>query len=232
MDGIGSWIGDVRGIPGLARPVADLVCLLASVACGIAVGLEREHRDKPAGLRTVLLICLGSTVFTLVSLLLGERKPTADPARLAAQIVSGIGFIGAGAILRSHGTVHGLTTAATIWAVAAVGVTLGAGYVVPGIVFTATILIVLTLVHRLGALVIGSCEFHRVTVTYRPNGGKAWPRLQEVLDQYQIRDADVSRRQGEGTSCVVEARVCTSHRDHRSVLADLANLPDVLRLDG
>jgi putative Mg2+ transporter-C (MgtC) family protein len=107
------------------EPSIALKLVLAAVLGGI-IGLEREIRDKPAGLRTNILICVGSTLYmsisTKVAQLLGG-----DPTRIAAQIISGIGFLGAGAVLHSHGFVLGLTTAATIWVVAGVGMALGSG---------------------------------------------------------------------------------------------------------
>src|SRR5499427_891945 len=106
-------------------PAIPIRLVLAAVLGGI-IGLERKIRDKPAGLRTNMLICVGSALFmslsTRVAQLLGG-----DPTRIAAQIISGIGFLGAGAVLHSHGFVLGLTTAATIWVVAGIGMALGSG---------------------------------------------------------------------------------------------------------
>ena len=105
---------------------ADLVWrLLLAAGLGAAVGLEREYRQKPAGLRTNILIALGSALFTILSASMGHQSGTTD--RIAAQIVTGIGFLGGGAILRSGNTVHGMTTAATIWVNAAIGVAAGMG---------------------------------------------------------------------------------------------------------
>ena len=107
-------------------PAIDvLLRLLLAAALGALLGLEREYRRKPAGLRTNILIALGSALFALVSIEIGRAGGTPD--RIAAQIVTGIGFLGAGAILRGRGNVHGLTTAATIWVNAAIGVAAGAG---------------------------------------------------------------------------------------------------------
>src|SRR5947208_16640978 len=95
-------------------PVFDVFLrLLLAAALGGAIGLEREYRHKPAGLRTNMLIALGSALFSVMSIDLGAA--TGSPDRIAAQVVTGIGFLGAGAILRSGENVHGLTTAATIW---------------------------------------------------------------------------------------------------------------------
>ncbi len=122
--------------------------LLLATALGAAVGLEREYSGKPAGLRTNILICVGAALLTELSLLAAaEFAPhdliRADPARIAAQIVSGIGFIGAGTILVSRGSVLGLTTAATLWVVAAIGMTVGLRLYVEAT--GATVLVVLTL---------------------------------------------------------------------------------------
>ena len=107
-------------------PVIDLVRrLLLAAALGAALGLEREYHRKPAGLRTNILIALGSSLFTILSIAIGGRGGTPD--RITAQVVTGIGFLGGGAILRSGTTVHGMTTAATIWVNAAIGIAAGAG---------------------------------------------------------------------------------------------------------
>ena len=112
--------------------------LVAAIAAGAVVGFERELHDKPAGLRTNILICFGAALFTIMSLaMVGEQY--SDRTRIAAGVVTGVGFLGAGTIVHFKGTVLGLTTAATIWAVASVGVAFGAGEYLIGA--TATVLI-------------------------------------------------------------------------------------------
>jgi len=101
---------------------SDAVSLLLAVVFGGFIGAEREYRGKPAGLRTNILICLGSCIFTIISTTLSGS----DPGRISAQIVTGIGFLGAGAIIHSGIGIHGLTTAAVIWVVASVGMACGA----------------------------------------------------------------------------------------------------------
>ena len=103
----------------------DVIKLLLAVLVGGVVGAEREFRDKAAGFRTIILICVGATLFTIFSLKLGGDK---DPMRIAANIVSGVGFLGAGAIMRAGDRVLGITTAATIWLAAALGMGIGGGY--------------------------------------------------------------------------------------------------------
>src|SRR5437016_2098334 len=122
-------------------PSIPIKLILAAVLGGI-IGLEREIRDKPAGLRTNILICVGSTLFMSISTKVAEILG-GDPTRIAAQIISGIGFLGAGAVLHSHGFVLGLTTAATIWVVAGVGMALGSGVYLVALFATAMSLLTL-----------------------------------------------------------------------------------------
>jgi len=123
--------------------------LMLATVLGGAIGLEREIAGKPAGLRTNILICVGAALFTHLSIHIAEigftpdGRPYGDTTRIAAQIVSGIGFLGAGAILHAHGAVLGLTTAATIWVVAAVGAAVGAGAYVEGVGTSLLIILVL-----------------------------------------------------------------------------------------
>jgi putative Mg2+ transporter-C (MgtC) family protein len=121
-----------------------------AVILGGFVGYERETRMKSAGVKTNIMICLGACVFTAISLInYNAQLSSNDPNRIAAQIVSGIGFLGAGAIIQSKGGVIGLTTAATIWMVAAIGVTVGMGYPFSAAMFTLTVLVVLKVIDPL-----------------------------------------------------------------------------------
>jgi putative Mg2+ transporter-C (MgtC) family protein len=117
--------------------------LLLSVALGGAVGFERELHRKAAGLRTSMLICMGSCFFTIISVV-GATHPEDDHTRIAAQIIAGIGFLCAGVILRERGNVVGLTTAATVWVTASVGMAVGAGMYVTSVFATGLILVALT----------------------------------------------------------------------------------------
>lgn len=114
----------------------DIGKLLAAVIAGAIIGLERETHDKPAGFRTNILICLGAALFTVVSARMAGGSAHNDTTRIAAQIVTGVGFLGAGAIIQFRGNVVGLTTAATIWLVASVGMAFGAGQFALGAVGT------------------------------------------------------------------------------------------------
>jgi len=120
----------------------NITSIILAVVLGVAIGLEREVHGKFAGLRTNTLICLGAAVFTLISRQISEGTE-ASPARIAAQIVTGVGFLGAGAIIRDTGGIHGLTTAATIWMVASIGMACGAGFFLLAVTSTIIALIVL-----------------------------------------------------------------------------------------
>ena len=116
----------------------------AAVMCGAVIGLERELKGKPAGFRTNILICLGSAIYMCVGLLLVRAGGAEyDPTRVAAQVVTGIGFIGAGCILQAGGRITGLTSAATIWVVASIGLVAGAGF--PMLAFLSSWIVVVTL---------------------------------------------------------------------------------------
>jgi putative Mg2+ transporter-C (MgtC) family protein len=114
----------------------ELGRLLAACVAGAIIGFERELHDKPAGLRTNVMICLGAALFTVLSLRVSGGSELSDPGRIAAQVVTGVGFLGAGAIIQFRGQVVGLTTAATIWLVASVGMAFGAGAFAIGTVAT------------------------------------------------------------------------------------------------
>jgi putative Mg2+ transporter-C (MgtC) family protein len=128
-------------------PLNELLLRLGLAASlGMAIGIERELRRKPAGLRTNTLIALGSALFTIVSLELARVYGGGSPDRIAAQIVTGIGFLGGGAIMRSGNEVHGLTTAATAWVNAAIGTAAGMGNyaaALAGTILTLVVLVVL-----------------------------------------------------------------------------------------
>jgi putative Mg2+ transporter-C (MgtC) family protein len=119
--------------------------LLLAAVLGAIIGYQRERAQKPAGLRTHTLISTGAALFTIASIY--GFGVAADPSRLAAGIVAGIGFLGAGAIIRTREHLVGLTTAATIWAVAAIGLAAGAGLYIISTITTAIVLIMLLLPH-------------------------------------------------------------------------------------
>jgi putative Mg2+ transporter-C (MgtC) family protein len=127
--------------------------LLTAALLGGILGFERELRQKSAGLRTNILIAMGSALFTVMSYELAGEVPGSDPGRVAAQIVTGIGFLGAGAIMRTNGGVQGLTTAATVWVNAAVGVAAGGGEYHLAFIATAITVAVLLVLHPVETII-------------------------------------------------------------------------------
>lgn len=116
-----------------------IIRLVISIFIGGLIGIEREFEHKPAGLRTIILVCLGSTIFMLI----GMELAGAHQARIIAGVITGVGFLGAGAIIRARGEVHGLTTAATIWLASGLGIAVGTGYYFLATLATLSVLIVL-----------------------------------------------------------------------------------------
>lgn len=117
----------------------DLILICISIIIGVLIGTEREYRNKSAGLRTFILVSFGSCLFTILSIRIGVENPD----RLAANIITGIGFLGAGVIFKDDNKVAGITTATTIWATASLGMCIGAGYVYLGLLGSVIVLIIL-----------------------------------------------------------------------------------------
>lgn len=163
----------------------DLIKLLLALVLGGLIGWERELYDKPAGFRTNTLICVGATLFTIFSLKIGTI-PATDSARIAAQIVSGIGFLGAGAIIRRGEAVLGLTTAATIWFVASIGMGIGAGYYLTSCAGTILALAILVIFRKVEHLVdrFHTTRTYHVIVSAEDDAVK---ELTDVLDSCGLR---------------------------------------------
>jgi len=123
--------------------------VLLAIFCGSLLGLERELKEKPAGMRTYMLICTGAALFTMVGLYFAEQwEGMSDPLRVAGQIVTGVGFLGAGTIMFAKGYIQGLTTAAAIWMSAAVGMAIGFGMLIFSVIVTLMIILSLIVLGR------------------------------------------------------------------------------------
>lgn len=118
----------------------ELLLISFSVLLGLCIGAEREYRNKSAGLRTFILVCFGACLFTILSIKIGVD----DPDRIAANIITGIGFLGAGVIFKGDNKIDGITTATTIWATASIGMAIGSGYVYLSVLGTFLVLLVLS----------------------------------------------------------------------------------------
>jgi putative Mg2+ transporter-C (MgtC) family protein len=171
--------------------IALLAKLALATLLGGAIGLEREIAGKPAGLRTNILICVGAALFMHLSIAVGDigfspdGHPYGDVTRIAAQIVTGVGFLGAGTIMQARGTIIGLTSAATIWVVAAIGSTVGAGYYVEALGAGALVMLVLggmgPLEHRLRR------ARRTVNATLKAHPGTPFEEMSEALFRAGIR---------------------------------------------
>jgi putative Mg2+ transporter-C (MgtC) family protein len=142
-------------VPDDPTPIVDVVLRFSvAVGCAAILGWERESHDKPAGLRTHMMVALGSAAFTMAALILtGSMADNAnvrsDPLRLVDGIIGGIGFLGAGTIIQSRGSVHGVTTAAGIWVMGAIGVASGCGYFMLAGITTGYAFVILGVLGRL-----------------------------------------------------------------------------------
>lgn len=222
---LGPYLGDLHAV--LPQHWAGIVLVAVSILCGMLVGAERQFKQKAAGARTLTLISVGSTIFTMASVLMAGDS--ADRTRIAAQVVSGVGFLGAGAIIRNRGTVVGLTTAATVWTVAAIGVLVGGGYAAAGITLTLVVVFMLIAVHRLERQVLEPCQYTDVEIVYEPHHGKTRVRILRVLDDYKIADRDWQLSQ-EGDHEVMHLHYCHFHHGHRAILFDIVDIPGIVAL--
>lgn len=184
---------------------------------GGAIGLERELGGKPAGLRTNILICIGSVLYTHLSIAMAGSN--VDPTRVAGQIVTGVGFIGAGTILHARGAVVGLTSAATIWVVAAIGVALGSGFYLEGVGTTVIVLAVLAGLGRMEKLVERQSMRRTVTIHARP-GPTVLEDLEGLVRRAGLELTSVSSRQ-ENVDLVIEFAIQGSKRLHDQVMITL-----------
>lgn len=208
-----------------------IISALVAVLCGTIVGLERESKGKPAGVRTLVLICLGSTFYVHVSLLLAG--PHGDPARVAAQIVTGIGFLGAGAILQKSelGYVAGLTTAASIWVTAAIGMIVGAGHYIVAVSGVLITVLALRLLHDLEGYLFYESNIELKRITFESNYGKTKWALLGLLEENLIRPDEYIFQDEIKTQPVLEFKYVHKNRNHRAFLAAIAKLNEILEMN-
>lgn len=205
-----------------------LKILLAAMLGGI-IGLERELSHKEAGLRTNILIAVGSALITVLSFRIAAKAAGSDPARLAAQIVSGIGFLGAGAIIQARFAVHGLTTAATIWTVAAIGIAVGSGFYLLAFLVTLLVVFVLT-VFKLLLDLIEKQKRNYVYLITTEERASLLVDLRRLLTELSIRysSARLNRRDGSYEFEIIFATSENKNRDFLEKVMLLAGVKEVL----
>lgn len=157
--------------------------LLVAVLIGGIIGAEREYHNKSAGLRTLMLICLGSTLFTMFSMEIGEQT---SPDRIASNIVTGIGFVGAGVIFMGGTGINGVTTAATIWVTAALGVGVGAGHQYPALIGCIILVGILYTFTKIESWMdrINRVHTYKITCPYRD---KVFEHFEDLMKQHKLR---------------------------------------------
>jgi putative Mg2+ transporter-C (MgtC) family protein len=205
--------------------------LVLAVLAGGAVGFERQIAGKPAGLRTNILICLGSALLMDLSMNLGTSFGGArvgDPARLAAQVVTGIGFIGAGTIMQSRGAITGLTSAATIWVVAAIGLAIGAGFYVEALGTAALVMLVLSGLGHLEHKLLRARRTLSATVRTKPGVKLEWLKTQLFGDGLTINEVKSFDHEDDR---VFEMTLSGPARQFEISRATLLDLPEVLNVN-
>ncbi len=190
---------------------------------GGAIGIERELGGKPAGLRTNILICIGSALYTQLSISLVHGA--ADATRVAGQIVTGVGFIGAGTILHARGAVVGLTSAATIWVVAAIGIALGSGHYPEALLTTLMVLVVLQGLGRIEIFVERQSSRSHLTIHARPEGA-ALEEIETLIRRTGLQIANQESRR-ENVDLVIELDLSGPKRLHDQALIAVLHHPMV-----
>jgi putative Mg2+ transporter-C (MgtC) family protein len=199
------------------------------------IGLERERQNQPAGLRTHVLISIGSTMFMIISTLiptLYQGRFLSDPSRIAAQIVTGIGFLGAGAILKIGINIKGLTTAANIWVVASIGMAVGAGFYYAAMMITALTLITLIPLTFLEGFLIKSRQTKKLVLKFGDQKLHL-PEVRVILDKYNISITNVNFVESiikEFTELDIDVKVSTEV-EIAALFKELRKLPNVLRVE-
>jgi putative Mg2+ transporter-C (MgtC) family protein len=204
----------------------DVIKILLSVLVGGLIGAEREYRAKTAGFRTIILICVGATLFTILSIKLGRYR---DPTRIAASIVSGVGFLGAGAILRGPERIVGLTTASSIWVAAALGMGIGGGQYALAIFAAIITFVVLMLFPKIEARLDAASDAR----TYRVISPISDSLFEEL--EGAIRSCGLQVRGGKRVKSH-EKMICTwsvfgSPEGHREFVNKLFKHPEVKEFD-
>jgi len=209
-------------------PLLIAAKLMLAMICGGAIGVEREINRKPAGLRTNVLICFGAALYMIVSRQISSGAPYTDPARLAAQVVAGIGFLGAGVILQARGSVTGLTTAATIFVVGAVGISAGEGLFGLAVFSTVLIILVLVVLRKVETAVLKRARlFHYHLKT--PDPTEFLESLLNLLEKENLRLEDFDVKELPDHQHEVRLSVVTSLNGNRILLRQLRHLGASIR---
>jgi putative Mg2+ transporter-C (MgtC) family protein len=214
-------------------PLWAILRLLIAVVLGGLIGFERGQHHQVAGFRTHILICMGSCLIMEVGLILaGPDAGSGDPARLAAQIVSGIGFLGAGAIIRWGMDVHGLTTAASVWSVSAIGLCIGAGLYVLAIACTLMMFLVLRLLAPISHRIAPRVVLHVLTLRGK-DIHKRMDELRALLERFHLTLDNVSMEYDRATAiCTIRCQIWIPSEGFQTpdFIEDLQTIPQLERV--
>ncbi|MFH1837769.1 MAG: MgtC/SapB family protein [Candidatus Omnitrophota bacterium] len=203
--------------------------ILAAAILGGSIGLERELHGCAAGLRTHILVCIGSALFMVTSIGMAQEYASlgaVDPSRIAAGVVTGIGFLGAGAIIRYGTSIRGLTTAASIWAVSAVGLAVGAGMYIPGVITTLIALVVLIL-SRLEEVMELKRQSRKIIVKLSPEADTSSEDIKSIIESYGGRTKRIAPLK-ETDAEFLEFHVMLPRLCRKDTIMEIQCLPGVL----
>ncbi len=203
--------------------------LLLAIALGGIIGLEREASQKPAGLRTHILISVSAAMMMILSelLLAGKENAGGETLRVAAAVITGMGFIGAGTIIQSQGMVHGLTTASTLWTVAGLGLVVGAGYYIVAVLFAVLVIAALVLFRRIEEAHLKKTFYHySLKIKDRPD---ILVNLRKLIFHLGLKLAELNMKKERNVS-VVSLSFSSSEEKERQFNQSLLDMGDIFEI--
>jgi len=199
----------------------ELLLILISVILGLMIGAEREYRNKSAGLRTFILVCFGSCLFTMLSVRIG----VGNPDRLAANIITGIGFLGAGVIFKGDNKIDGITTATTIWATASIGMAVGSGYVYLSLVGTALVLLILSALIYLQEFIDNRHKIREYRIAV--SGREDIQYCEKVFKDHHLKYLLI-KLQYTKDNLAITWKLTGDNKDHDKIIQSLINDPKII----
>ncbi len=203
--------------------------LLLAVALGGLIGIERESSNKPAGFRTNILICIGAAMMMILSELMlgGDEGSRSDVMRMAAGVITGIGFIGAGSIIQARGMATGLTTAATLWAVAGLGLVIGAGFYLFAAIFTGIIILTLVIFRLIEEYRLKKSLYrYRVKFHYSKD---LLPTIKKMAFHEGIKFNEISQKK-EDKLIIIDFTFFSAEEKEQKFIQSLSNLEELLEI--
>jgi putative Mg2+ transporter-C (MgtC) family protein len=198
----------------------ELLLILISVFLGLLIGAEREYRNRSAGLRTFILVCFGSCLFTILSIKIGVENPD----RLAANIITGIGFLGAGVIFKGDNKIDGITTATTIWATASIGMAVGSGYVYLSLLGTALVLLILSALIYLQNFIDSSHKIREYKITVARS--EDIKHCEKIFEEHHLKYFMLKLQYKKGNLSITWM-LTGKHTKHDEVVKSLINDPKI-----